>query len=377
MIYDLIGHKNHVLSSPFTCFDWERSKVYKGKSLRNVFPVGVIQFNDFFEARRGLKNYIADLANNNISYREYVFSGNSYKESRKNFKLDKIHQVEYIYHIMKFLLINYLKLISHENRYYSNSLIKSKLKLLFLNSKLNYQKYFSSIAQKKEQNIKDTKKDNNLTFSFINDLQLIIKEDYSKTLKLKFIRHFKTKLNINTFLGQERDPEILSDLSNSFNYVSDAKVYSSPMKRCLQTAEQLIDKNNILVDNRLNEFNYGFAEGLSYDQLIKKYPSIYKDWENHKDARFPNGENSEDVLIRLNSFLNDLNKNQNKTIYIITHNGVLRCLIGAYYGLRKSEWYKVNIPYGIPLDFLFFRKKLIPNLSRKIYGRIFSDIEKL
>ena len=32
MIYDLESHKNHVLKSPFTCFDWERSKIYRGKS---------------------------------------------------------------------------------------------------------------------------------------------------------------------------------------------------------------------------------------------------------------------------------------------------------------------------------------------------------
>ena len=31
MVYDYIGHKNHVIESPFTCFDWE-SKFYKGKN---------------------------------------------------------------------------------------------------------------------------------------------------------------------------------------------------------------------------------------------------------------------------------------------------------------------------------------------------------
>ena len=39
MIYDVEGHRKHVLESPFTCYDWERSKVYHGKSLAEIYPV--------------------------------------------------------------------------------------------------------------------------------------------------------------------------------------------------------------------------------------------------------------------------------------------------------------------------------------------------
>ena len=31
MYYDIEAHKNHVIKSPFTCYDWERSKNYIGK----------------------------------------------------------------------------------------------------------------------------------------------------------------------------------------------------------------------------------------------------------------------------------------------------------------------------------------------------------
>ena len=34
MIYDVKGHVDHVLKSPFTCLDWERSLYFKGKSLK-------------------------------------------------------------------------------------------------------------------------------------------------------------------------------------------------------------------------------------------------------------------------------------------------------------------------------------------------------
>ena len=31
MIYDLKSHIEHTIKSLFTCYDWERSKVYLGK----------------------------------------------------------------------------------------------------------------------------------------------------------------------------------------------------------------------------------------------------------------------------------------------------------------------------------------------------------
>ena len=33
MIYDVESHINHVIQSPFTCFDWERSELYIKKKL--------------------------------------------------------------------------------------------------------------------------------------------------------------------------------------------------------------------------------------------------------------------------------------------------------------------------------------------------------
>ena len=73
MIYDLKSHIDHTIKSPFTCYDWERSKVYLGKSLRELSPVFNLQFRDFSEARRGVFEYLKDLSKNKISYREYSF----------------------------------------------------------------------------------------------------------------------------------------------------------------------------------------------------------------------------------------------------------------------------------------------------------------
>ena len=75
MIYDEESHKNHVIKSPFTCYDWERTKFVSGKKLNNIFPVSKLQFNDFLDGRRSIKDYQKDLKKNRINYGEYNWVG--------------------------------------------------------------------------------------------------------------------------------------------------------------------------------------------------------------------------------------------------------------------------------------------------------------
>ena len=73
MIYDVDGHIKHAINSPFTVFDWERSKIFLNNKMSDIYPAGNIQLLDFLYARRGTTNYINDLIKKKISYREYKF----------------------------------------------------------------------------------------------------------------------------------------------------------------------------------------------------------------------------------------------------------------------------------------------------------------
>ena len=72
MIYDVEGHRKHVLESPFTCFDWEKSLTFHGTSLRDIYPVLRLQPSHFSEARRGMKDYIDDIRRGSISSVSYT-----------------------------------------------------------------------------------------------------------------------------------------------------------------------------------------------------------------------------------------------------------------------------------------------------------------
>ena len=129
MIYDLEGHRNHVIKSPFTCFDWERSQMNRGASLKELYPVQKLQPDDFSGMRRGIQNYLEDLDRGSISYREYQFEQGVTKEVTLDHQLDSRHQGEYAFHIVKNLVINYCKLVEQKNLFFNDEILIEKWEL--------------------------------------------------------------------------------------------------------------------------------------------------------------------------------------------------------------------------------------------------------
>ena len=152
------------------------------------------------------------------------------------------------------------------------------------------------------------------------------------------------------------------------------------MQRSIDTARKIFNKSELIIDDRLNEMDYGLAEGFQYKELCFKYPNIIEKWKNHEDPRFPNGENTNDVYIRLSSFLSHLNNEikikKRKRICIITHNVVLRCLLGSFYNINSKYWHKLNIPHGVPLEFNNKNESYYPNIDRSILYNIQKQVHK-
>ena len=63
-------------------------------------------------------------------------------------------------------------------------------------------------------------------------------------------------------------------------------------------------------------------------------------------------------------------------INIISHNGVLRCLLGNAIHLKMKDWYKLVIPHGVPLEFLYFRNNIYPNIPRILWSDILQNFGK-
>jgi broad specificity phosphatase PhoE len=379
MVYDLQSHRQHVILSPFTCLDWERSESVVGMRLQQIFPVGRLQPRDFVEARRGVGNYLDDLKKGVISIRDYEFSRDSVSEVNRMHPLDDRHKGEYAYHIVRNLVQNGLKLMYGENKFYSLEKLEQGLEILMEGEASVHLNKFKELSKlKKERSKVYPEWTLSWVSTFIKDFQESFISRWENAQKISFMRHAQTALNDGTFLGQGRDPGILDKGIPAFQENNIKTVYSSPAKRCVETAKLIFPQVTITKDNRLKEINYASAEGMTFETLKKQHPKIIDEWSKGKDPHFPDGgENTSGVLSRLNNFLGEISGIIDGTTVVMTHNVVLRCLIGEAHDIPQQEWHLLSIPHAEPLEFKIMAGRLISNIPRSQLGNIFSALGKV
>lgn len=366
MIYDRAGHRDHVLKSPFTCLDWERSPYFFGPSLRSIFPVLALQPRQFREARRSLTNYILDIASGTLSYRRYAFESGHTREVLNRLPLDARHQGEFGYHIVRNLVANYAKLIRRENVQLSEAELIDfwRQQLPACNRFIDW---FTSVAAIKQARGHDFPEGTLAqTREFLAAFSDEIHETWARrATRHLFVRHGRTALNDGTFLGQHRDPPII-DSPPPLEELP-ARVLTSPAHRCRMTAACLAPEMAVVADPGLSEINYGAAEGLSFAQLATRYPDLIAAWDRLEDPRFPDGENTADVAKRLETVISTLD---HRPTLVVTHNVVLRCLLGSGLQLPPSTWHRIPVSHLEPFPVLLLDGQAYLDLSTAQVARI-------
>ena len=374
MIYSKEDHINHVIKSPFTCYDWERTKASYGLNLKDIYPVIKIFTSDFYFKNRGIGIYRKNLLHRKINYKKYIFKNNKVLTKQLNYKILGKDIYEFCYHVISFTSKNYLKYNLQINKNFTSKHIVNFLYKLFKKdeSKKIIRFYKNLIDFKKNKKIKLSQKIAiKNTLNFLNMFENHLKDKEKNCINLNFKRHFKTKYNKSIFLGQKINPPILR--KKNFKKKSYHTSFSSPSLRCIQTS-QLYSENNFINKN-LNEINYGDIEGLTYKNLLFNYPDIIKKWKEKKDIKFPNGETTRNVLSRVLNFINFSKKLQPKKKYlIVTHNVFLRCLLGNYFQLPLSKWHLIKLSYGENLKFTISDKRLFINITRNKFKKLFEKI---
>jgi broad specificity phosphatase PhoE len=127
----------------------------------------------------------------------------------------------------------------------------------------------------------------------------------------------------------EKGIEQAKQLGNSLqNIVFDA-VYSSPLKRAVDTVNIAFGgKYRILVDDRLSEIGLGVMEGNKFDDVSLDFPEsgmlFFTSPLLYKTP--PKGEHLNDMIERIDSFLSDIAKTGHDKIFVLTHGYALRVL---------------------------------------------------
>lgn len=157
-------------------------------------------------------------------------------------------------------------------------------------------------------------------------------------MKLLFIRHGQTDWNVDGKIQGSSDIELneigisqAEELSNKLikdNYKF-SKIYTSPLKRALKTAEILSSNTDVefVAINELTELNLGDWEGLSWAEVKDKFPKEYGVWyKDRKDTKTPKGESYQDMLDRvLKAIKNIINENTSDVV-VVSHSAVIMSL---------------------------------------------------
>jgi ribonuclease H / adenosylcobalamin/alpha-ribazole phosphatase len=367
MVYDLFSHIKHVHRSPFTCYDWERSNKYLGVKLGEICTVGTLLFDDFKKSRRGFAEYEAELEKDTLSYREYEWQNSLPTEIVKYQPLDDRGKAEFIFHIVKNLIYNFFKLISGKNKIPNTIEVKTVINKIVPNDLDFFDQFEELMILKKCNQLEYTASIKKWALIFISSFEDYLKKEESSIVNVIFIRHAKTSKNDGRFLGVYSNPSILK-----YDYKINMKfdiIFTSPLKRAIQTALLLKNKEQIISDSSLLEINYGDADGMEILEFSKKYPNIVDAWSKKLDPKFPSGENYANVLSRIDDFSVTLaaytkDNINDKSIGVITHNVLLRCLIGTKMKLPNHLWHLIDIPHCSQLHFHIWQGKLVSSMDR-------------
>jgi broad specificity phosphatase PhoE len=177
-------------------------------------------------------------------------------------------------------------------------------------------------------------------------------------LRLFLIRHGETEWNVKgVFRGRVDVP--LSDvgvkqaeaLGNYLSEVDFEAIYSSPLKRSLDTAMAIARfqkrRVDVIADERLIDISYGDWEGKLEDEVKKAYPDLYSGWlRNPHKVKFPRGESLSDVRLRLQNFINHLTSTHRGNVAVVSHRVICKVLICMLLGLDDSKFWNVRIDCG-------------------------------
>ncbi len=157
-------------------------------------------------------------------------------------------------------------------------------------------------------------------------------------MKLYFIRHGQTDWNVKGKIQGSCDIELNSagieqaeELSRKIldEKLLFLKIYSSPQKRAIQTAEILSNATKVdyTIVEGLEEINLGDWEGLSWAEVKERYPTEYKEWYlNRRDTKPPRGETYQELLQRVLASLHRITLENLDPVLIVTHNAVIKSL---------------------------------------------------
>ena len=176
-----------------------------------------------------------------------------------------------------------------------------------------------------------------------------------KSYYIYFYRNGLTDSNLEGKYIGHTDVELSDDgikqirqMKEDYDYPYVEAVFTSPLKRCVKTAELIFPDKQALVINDLIEYNFGEYEGRTAEEL--KENELFARWlSGEAGVEPPFGESNEAFANRVaNCFIkivDGLLKTGTTKAAIVTHGGVIMYLLSAF-GIPEAEMHEWLMPGG-------------------------------
>jgi alpha-ribazole phosphatase len=177
-------------------------------------------------------------------------------------------------------------------------------------------------------------------------------------IKVFLIRHTEVAVGRSICYGGS-DVELagsyqgqLMGIMNHVPVFTDGAMFSSPLTRCRRLAEDLthpLKRPYIQYDDRLREYHFGDWEMMPWHDIPREALDTWMaDFVNLAPH---NGDSFQAVYDRVGAFWREkvlplAQADTEKTVYIVSHGGVIRALLCLILELPLQNAYRLHLDYG-------------------------------
>ena len=127
-------------------------------------------------------------------------------------------------------------------------------------------------------------------------------------------------------------------------------IYSSPRIRARESASIIAAQSKLFYEtkNDLSEIDFGDFENLTYEEVERKFPEIYRQWmETPTQVEFPNGESFSRMQKRVLQATDELrSEHTGEIVAVVAHGGVNRIILAHFLRLDDENIFRLEQSYA-------------------------------
>jgi probable phosphoglycerate mutase len=337
-----------------------------------------------------VSDYLRDYRAGRVSYREMECDERACREVRREQPMQLRDRVEFAWHIVRFLMQNFLKLIHRRNEAPDGPALCRAFLAEFPEDAETIAPLFDELAAlKMSQDFSSVPRhlDERLERFVVAFERQFRRAFVDGATRHVVFRHARTAWNAGAgdgrrFVGRTDVPAepvadaALGPLLEQLNERTFRATFVSPLARTAQSMSALANHRVLpspATDERLREIDYGDCEGLTVAEARRAHPQLFSAWQRGEAPAFPAGENTDSVCSRVLDFCRQ-NWNAGDTLSC-THNVVLRTLVGHALGVPQPLWHRLSIEHLTPYTFVRTRRYgLFADLEESVFRSTFAGL---